>query len=333
MQTKVSIIIPIYNIKDYLFECIRSVVLQTLKDVEIICVNDGSTDGSEKIVERFLKTDSRVRLINKKNGGLGAARNSGFKVARGKYIIFLDGDDFLDPRACEMVYENGEKFHSDVIFFGVWNYFSHFDYTDTFQDSELYLKASHSSPFNISDYPDLMRTHSVWSRAYSREFLEKNNLKNPEQRFAEDMLFSYKAATLAENVSIIPENLYFYRQNRSGSLLDLEKKNDTFKLCYIDTALEVRNFLNHKGVSQDLKREFLSNVFRWSPLRQDNISNFSDFRKFFQSMRKFIGKDYSLISLEHKDKNYQKKLGFYATCLKLNLPTLYFLTINLKNRI
>lgn len=211
MKAKVSIVIPIYNIRNYLFDCLRSVLEQTLQEIEIICVNDGSTDGSKEIIEYFSKLDGRIKVIDKENGGLGAARNSGFDLATGKYVVFLDGDDLLAPKACEKIYENGERYGSELILIGVWNYYSRFDYADTFQNSHLYLLASEKSPFIISDFPKLMLTHSVWSRAYSREFLQKNNLRNPEQRFAEDMLFSYKAALFSKKISVVSENLYFYR--------------------------------------------------------------------------------------------------------------------------
>lgn len=330
MKAKVSIVIPIYNIRNYLFDCLRSVLEQTLQEIEIICVNDGSTDGSKEIIEYFSKLDGRIKVIDKENGGLGAARNSGFDLATGKYVVFLDGDDLLAPKACEKIYENGERYGSELILLGVWNYYSRFDYADTFQNSHLYLLASEKSPFIISDFPKLMLTHSVWSRAYSREFLQKNNLRNPEQRFAEDMLFSYKAALFSKKISVVSENLYFYRQNRTGSLLDLEKKDDNYKLCYIDTAIEVRQFLSDFGAPRTLVGEFLSNVFRWSPIRQDTLVNYGNFKKFFNSMQKLIGKDYLLVSLEDEKGSKSKKLKFYLACLKLNLPLLYYLIVNFK---
>lgn len=328
MSTKVSLIIPIYNIKDYLFECLRSAMNQSLKEIEIICVDDGSTDGSSEVLARLSSHDRRIKVIRKKNEGLGSARNTGLERATGDYIVFLDGDDFLAEKACEVLYNVGKTFDSDVILMGVWNYYSRFDLSDSFQDSELYFSLKDKNPFTFSEFPQLMRTHSVWSRVYKRSFLEENGLKNPEQRFAEDMLFSYKVAVLAKKVSVIPENLYFYRQNRKGSLLDLERKNDAFKLSYIQSAIDVKNYLKFAGASPKLTAEFYSNIFAWSPVRQNYLSSYKQFKTFFRLMKEFIGSEFSQIKTD--EATNKNNLNFYLWCLKFNLPFVYFLSVKVK---
>lgn len=100
---KLSVIVPVYNVEKYLKECINSIINQTLKDIEIICVNDGSTDNSLKILEELSQLDNRIKIINKENGGLASARNAGMKVASGEYYTFIDSDDFIDTNAYETV--------------------------------------------------------------------------------------------------------------------------------------------------------------------------------------------------------------------------------------
>ena len=104
-----SVIVPVYNCEKYLKETLESISNQTFKDIEIICVNDGSTDDSVKVVEEFTKQDDRVRIINKENGGLSSARNAGLDAAKGKYVAFVDGDDLLDSNAFEIALENIDK--------------------------------------------------------------------------------------------------------------------------------------------------------------------------------------------------------------------------------
>ena len=112
---KVSVIVPIYNVKRYLAKCLDSIISQTLKDIEIICVNDGSTDGSEKVLAEYAKKDSRIKIVNRKNGGLSAARNTGMPYATGKYIGFVDSDDYIEPTMYELMYYNAEHFNSQMV--------------------------------------------------------------------------------------------------------------------------------------------------------------------------------------------------------------------------
>ena len=104
-KTKVSVVIPIYNVRPYLRQCIESVLAQTLQEIEIILVDDGSTDGCEKICDEYAAQDTRIRVIHKKNGGLVSARKAGSAIARGEYIACLDGDDFVEPMIYQTLYE------------------------------------------------------------------------------------------------------------------------------------------------------------------------------------------------------------------------------------
>ena len=112
---KVSVIIPVYNVEKYLSECLDSVVNQTLKDIEIICVNDGSPDGSAAILEEYAQKDNRIKVITQENRGLSEARNSGLKIASGEYIAFLDSDDYIDLKFFEQLYKRGIESNSDVV--------------------------------------------------------------------------------------------------------------------------------------------------------------------------------------------------------------------------
>ena len=116
-NTLISVVIPVYNVEKYLRRCLDSVLNQTYQDWEAICVNDGSLDNSEKILSEYAKLDSRFKIINKQNGGLSDARNTGLKNAKGKYVIFLDSDDFIHPQTLEITYELAEKKNADMVLF------------------------------------------------------------------------------------------------------------------------------------------------------------------------------------------------------------------------
>ena len=114
----VSVLIPVYNVEKYLKKCLDSVVNQTLTDIEIICVNDGSTDGSLKILEEYRSIDSRIKIINKANGGLPSARNAGLNAAKGRYVGFVDSDDYIEPNMFEKLVDVAEHEESEVVICG-----------------------------------------------------------------------------------------------------------------------------------------------------------------------------------------------------------------------
>ena len=115
MAPKLSVVVPVYNVENYLSKCLDSILKQTLEDIEIICVNDGSTDGSANILQDYKKKDPRIIVLEQENQGLGAARNTGIRTARGEYIGFVDSDDFIEPTMYEKLYEKACKFQLDIV--------------------------------------------------------------------------------------------------------------------------------------------------------------------------------------------------------------------------
>lgn len=134
---KVSIIIPIYNISQYLSKCLDSLINQTLKDIQIICVNDGSTDNSLSIIQKYANSDNRILLINKKNGGLSDARNVGLQYAEGEYYMFVDGDDWLDLTTCADTYDLAESYNADVVMFSYCKEFGSHSHNEYIFEEDL----------------------------------------------------------------------------------------------------------------------------------------------------------------------------------------------------
>ncbi len=190
---EVSIIVPVYNAENYLEKCLNSLINQSLEDIEIICVDDQSTDASLSILDAYAKKDSRIKVFSKKHGGAGAARNLGLINSKGKYILFADSDDWINLKSCEYLYKCAENKKTDIIMFKLINYDDKYDsfYEDDyynilplkdFFEGELFFHK------NIKD--NLFRVAvSTANKFYNRNFLVKIGVKFPEGVMFEDNPF------------------------------------------------------------------------------------------------------------------------------------------------
>jgi glycosyltransferase involved in cell wall biosynthesis len=212
---KVSIIIPIYNCDKYLAECLDSVVGQTLRNIEIICIDDGSTDSSPKILDEYAKKDSRIIVIHQKNAGPGAARNVGIDLAKGEYILFVDSDDKVFPNLCEKAVVTADREQSDMTF-----YFYESNYLSNFSKSDNIIeKIIHNNPIfkadEIINRDDLYLFYitSPWSKLWRSSFLRDKGIVFPNNSGAEDAIVHWKALVRNPRLSIVPETLYWYRMH------------------------------------------------------------------------------------------------------------------------
>lgn len=216
---EISVIVPAYNIEKYLAECLESIVSQTFKNFECIIVNDGSTDGTQLIAERFTKKDKRFRLVNKKNGGLSSARNAGYDEAKGTYVIFLDGDDFFSPKLLGKLHAKAIKYDADIT---VCNYKLFFENMKKYSDSKIDFSAlksdevfsAETKPVEIFSTPLFM----VWNKLFKTEFLNEHSIRHNEASHrAEDIDFSGRALADANKVTFVDDALSFYRTGNDSS--------------------------------------------------------------------------------------------------------------------
>ena len=213
--------------------CMESVTHQTLKDIEIICVNDGSTDSSLFILEEYAKLDDRIKIIDKYNGGLSSARNVGLDEAEGDFILFVDSDDCLEKNACARLYMEILQQNADVIVFGTsifpWGISS--EQSKWFQD----VLSVETKCYTENTIQALFREKAskpfVWNECYRREMLEKYHLRFDEsQLYGEDMLFLFMLFPRISKVVYVQDKLYQYRCGREGSLMDHAGRNVEYKL-------------------------------------------------------------------------------------------------------
>ncbi|MCL1868556.1 MAG: glycosyltransferase [Paludibacter sp.] len=224
---KFSIVIPVYNVEKYLRECLESVAAQTFTDFEVICVNDGSTDNSLEIINDFKNSKFKdLKIINKENGGLSAARNAGICASEGDYIFLLDSDDFIAHNALEILNKNIDN--QDFIWFSGKVFFEN-------TKKEIIDKQFCEPKISGWDYYNKYaliprRFHFVTAvlRLYRREFLMRNRLFFSEGIYHEDNLFTPICCYCAENVKVIPDVLYVYRI-REGSITQNENPAATLK--------------------------------------------------------------------------------------------------------
>ena len=216
---KVSVIIPVYNVERYLEECLDSVVNQTLEDIEIICINDGSTDNSLDILDTYAKKDSRIKIINQENRGLSASRNNGLKISTGKYICFLDSDDYLELNALMEAYAISERYSLDMCLFKLIN----FDDITKKQCSEEYFDMGYLKELvgdNVFDHHvvgEVLYRISVTahSKLFNRDLIF--DMKFPEGLIFEDDAFFTEAIFKSERVFFLDKYLY-NRRLRADSI-------------------------------------------------------------------------------------------------------------------
>ena len=227
---KVSVIIPVYNTAKYLRQCLDSVAGQTLEDIEIICIDDGSTDESPNILQEYAQRDRRFRIFHQQNLFAGVARNTGIDHARGDYLVFWDSDDYFDPRALKLMYERAKQDDADICVCGASRYFEE---TGDVIPNDKYLDSGRlpdDPAFNRRSNPDYILTFTtvmLWNKMYSRAFVGREHLRFPPRRYAEDAPFSVQALLKADRIVVVQEYLVTYRVGRADSLVGTLDKSPT----------------------------------------------------------------------------------------------------------
>ncbi len=221
----ISIVVPVYNINRYIGKCIESIIIQTYKALEIILVDDGSNDGSDKICDEYALKDSRITVIHKANSGLSAARNTGIKAANGHYITFIDGDDFIDGCYVEKLYDSIRSDKSDIATIGHRVVYPNIKYTKK-SDSHLVLD-SEGALFKILYDKDI--DLSAWGKLYKTSLF--NGVEFPEGRIFEDSATTYILFDKANKISVVPDAQYNYiiRDDSITNTKFNDKKMDLIK--------------------------------------------------------------------------------------------------------
>ena len=228
MKIKVSVIIPVYNVESVLEKCLDSVINQTLNEIEIIVVNDGSPDNSQKIIDKFAKKDKRIKSFIKENGGLSDARNYGIERANGEYILFVDSDDYIDSNACSKLYEEAKRNNLDIL---VGNYYDVKNGKITENICKCDDRIYNGEQFIIKYFSQKSVSIMAWLLFCKREYLNKKKLKFLKGVFHEDEEFSPRAMLNTKRIKFLDYKYYYYVYN-SESITKKKDKTKNIKDIY-----------------------------------------------------------------------------------------------------
>jgi len=248
-DVKISIIIPVYNTEKYLRECLNSVVNQSLQDIEIICINDGSTDSCLAILREYEAKDARIRVIEQKNAGVSATRNIGIELARGEYIQFVDSDDTIDKTLCEKAHSLAITDKSDLVVFNM-----------TRNIKKKNLGNFISLPSGKYDKLWLLKSGpGACTKIVRKEIYNKYDIRFPMVRFIEDVPVHWKICCLINSFSVLDECLYFYRRNPNS--LCHGPTRYPFLETFFGSYFSIKQFLEEVDIEEKIFHHFVLHSF------------------------------------------------------------------------
>lgn len=219
-RPKISIIVPIYNVERYLKECLDSILAQTIKDIEVIAIDDGSPDNCGAIIDAYAKKDPRLIPIHQKNLGYSTSVNKGIALAHGEYIGIIESDDWIEPNMYETLYNDAKANHTDVTKGGFWKYNSTLPkskqntyYTNP---SGVDLRLAPKHPFHITEWPQLIAFHaSIWSSIYRASFIKQIKFQETAGASYQDFPFMVEVLCKAQKISVVPDGFVHWRNDPS----------------------------------------------------------------------------------------------------------------------
>ena len=261
---KVSVVIPVYNAEKYLRPCMDSICAQTMREIEILCVDDGSTDSSVEILKEYAEKDSRVRILRQKNAGAGAARNYGLREARGEFLSFLDSDDFFEPDMLEEACKGIEQYQADFVVFESDQYYMD---KNEYIKNPWVLRKKEIPPYMPFKHRELagnvFKTFVgwAWDKLYRRSFVLEHNLWFQEQRTSNDLLFVFSALVLAKRIAIVEKVLIHQRRGGKESLSVTREKSWH---CFYDALIALRRRLQDEDIYWELEQDYINYALHFS---------------------------------------------------------------------
>lgn len=313
VSVAVSVIVPVFNVEQYITQCLNSIVNQLFVNIEIICVYTESTDESWSVLNQFSQKDSRIKIVCRNDGGLGGARNYGLQYAVGEYVVFVDSDDWIDNHMLSDMYHTAKNNNLDVILCAINSYD---DTAGTLIPHDWcwdlpFPKNLDNVTFSFSDIATASFVSNVapvtaWNKMYRRQFLNEENLRFPENLRFEDNPFYYEMMIKAKRIRFTRNRYYYYRKNRKGSLQNLAA-NDKSIFDIIDILVLINNILRTNSVPSSVQKGFLKYTVAELYWRYRVITEKK--RKFLQQIYEKLGDDiyYEVVSVLLK-KGFNKRI-------------------------
>ena len=291
---KVSVIVPVYNVEEYLERCLKSLVNQTLKDIEIIVVNDGTKDNSQKIIDKYAKKYKFVKSYIKENGGLSSARNYGLKYATGEYIGFVDSDDYVDENMFKDMYEYAIRNKLDIVIS---------DTVNVFENNESYRVS------NLKYSDDIIKNYIIsppmaWIRLYNNKLLDKIHFENGI--LYEDLNLNPSLIKYTKKIGFI-EKAYYYYLIRTNSIM--RQKNFNNKLLDIFKVLDNNYNLLYQKYPDEVEYLYITHLLRTATLR------FLDYDR--KTVDRYLNQIVNI--MKNKFPNWKKNIYYKKSSLKLKL--------------
>ena len=257
----ISIIIPVYNVSQYLNECIQSVINQSYQNFECILIDDGSSDGSEIICDQWTQHDNRIRVIHQPNQGVSKARNKGIAEAQGEYIAFIDSDDWIDSNYLNTLLRPIEESNVDLVVCGLQQHYSN----ETFKNYSYKTGIIHIERQDTKAFTDINKKFLLFGpviKLYKRTIIQTHNIHfPPEYTYGEDLLFNYNYLEYVKAIYIIDQCLYHYRIIGNGTLSSIKRINQ-FEIDYAQWNI-LKNFFYRKNLWNDYSTSYLYHRLWW----------------------------------------------------------------------
>lgn len=263
---KISIIVPIYNVEKYLDRCVQSLLNQTLKNIEIILVDDGSPDKCPQMCDDYAQKDTRIKVIHKTNAGLGFARNSGLEIATGEYVAFVDSDDYVDTTMYEKLYNETINYKYDIVYCGFVvenkdkSTFSENTKNRTlYKNKEIIELCRNMIACNPKEKKERTESMAVWHGIYKKEIINRNNIKFESERdiLSEDIVFDASFLPLCKSIRNIPDSLYIHCYNNESLSKTFNEKKIIMNISLFKRLNEITSTYKLDNLKLNIVRLFI----------------------------------------------------------------------------
>lgn len=312
----ISIITPVNNSQKYLYKYLNNIYKQSYINIEIICIDDGSTDDSLKILQQYTKKDSRIKILTQENQGAAAARNLGLSIAKGKYVIFLDSDDYFELDLIEASVAQAEKFNADMVIFKADAFDDITGKTSPLNDRISKLKEYQYKTFCYKDMPeDIFNSFLIapWNKLYRKKFLDKYGFKFQNVKRTNDLLFTSQTLVTAERIVLLDKVLVHYRV---GQTKNLQSGNSKTPLDFYKALYELKKYLDQTGLYKEIYKSYLKMVLDVVFYNLNIINSDDQFKDLVQFLKQ---KGFKNVGITKCKKLYKISfLGYLQYCCVMN---------------
>lgn len=329
---KVSVIVPVYNVKEYLRQCLDSVVSQTLKDVEIILVNDGSTDGSDKICIEYAKKDNRIKVVNQQNAGLAAARQAGLDVAQGEYIGFVDSDDYLEPTMYQELYEKAKEFNVDIVFCNV--------YRNEDKKEQIYFTPGYYDREGLEKviFPRLLASFDQnknestlrwcnWLRIYKKSLIDENNIRFDKRfRRCQDLPFTFECTIHSKSYYYLGDRYLYHNRMNFESLSKGYTKNMWGLLKpWLEYLAKVVNGYKDYDFTSQMKLRSVLTAFECAD-NETKPNNVRSLRQRIKEIKAIMRESRAFVDWKNVDTSVMGRIyKLYTICFRFKMARLFYM--------